>query len=243
LPEALQDRANRFAVLQGPFVVFVWFVVESSGLAPARRRQLASLRAMATLPNFQPMSDAKAGLDGVIAAAKQAPGRGLPPVHLWDPPHRGDIDIVIKKDGSWIHEGGRIGREALVRLFSTVLRKDEDGIYLVTPVEKMRITVEDAPFVAVRVDRAKTAVGGERLIFLTNVGDEVEAGPDNAIRVETGEDGEPRPYLHVRCGLEALISRPVFYELVEMAQERETPAGRRLGVASGGAWFDLGPAA
>jgi len=185
----------------------------------------------------------KAALDGVIAAAKQAPGRGLPPVHLWNPAHCGEIDIVIKRDGSWIHEGGRIGREALVRLFSTVLRKDEDGIYLVTPVEKMRITVEDAPFVAVRVDRAKTEDGDEALRFLTNVGDEVVAGPENAIRVETGADGEPRPYLHVRRGLEALIARPVFYELVEMAAERETPQGRRLGVASNGAWFDLGPAA
>jgi hypothetical protein len=179
----------------------------------------------------------KAALDGVIAAAKQAPGRGLPPVHLWNPAHCGEIDIVIRKDGSWIHEGGRIGREALVRLFSTVLRKDPDGIYLVTPVEKMRITVEDAPFVAVRVDRE-----GEALRFLTNVGDEVVAGPDNAIRVETGADGEPRPYLHVRRGLEALISRPVFYELVEMAQPRATDHGPALGVSSNGAWFELGPA-
>jgi hypothetical protein len=179
----------------------------------------------------------KAALDGVIAAAKQAPGRGLPPVHLWNPAHCGEIDIVIKKDGSWIHEGGRIGREALVRLFSTVLRKDEDGIYLVTPVEKMRITVEDAPFVAVRVDR-----DGSDLKFLTNVGDEVVAGPDNAIRVETDAEGEPRPYLHVRRGLEALISRPVFYELVEMAEARDTDHGPALGVSSGGAWFELGPA-
>jgi hypothetical protein len=184
----------------------------------------------------------KATLDGVIAAAKQAPGRGLPPVHLWNPPHCGEIDIVIKKDGSWVHEGGRIGREALVRLFSTVLRKDDDGIYLVTPVEKMRITVEDAPFVAVRVDRLKAADGGEALKFLTNVGDEVEAGPENAIRVETDPAGEPRPYLHVRRGLEALISRPVFYELVEMAQARDTDHGPVLGVGSNGAWFELGPA-
>jgi len=179
----------------------------------------------------------KAALDGVIAAAKQAPGRGLPPVHLWNPAHCGEIDIVIKKDGSWIHEGGRIGREALVRLFSTVLRKDPDGIYLVTPVEKMKITVEDAPFVAVRVDRE-----GGALKFLTNVGDEVEAGPDNAIRVEMGPDGAPRPYLHVRRGLDALITRPVFYELVEMAEERAGPAGPALGVASNGVWFPIGPA-
>jgi len=183
---------------------------------------------------------AKTGLDGVIAAAKaQAPGRGLPPVHLWNPAHCGDIDIVIRKDGLWFHEGSPIGREALVRLFSTVLRKDPDGFHLVTPVEKMRITVEDAPFIAVRVDRLEDGT----LRFLTNVGDEVDAGPENAIRVEMDEaTGEPRPYVHVRRGLEALITRPVFYELVEMAQERETPEGPRLGVASGGVWFPVGPA-
>jgi hypothetical protein len=181
----------------------------------------------------------KPGLEGVIAAAKaQAPGRGLPPVHLWNPAHCGDIDIVIRKDGLWFHEGAPIGREALVRLFSTVLRKDPDGFHLVTPAEKMKITVEDAPFIAVRVDRE-----GDALKFLTNVGDEVEAGPENQIRVEMDhETGEPRPYLHVRRGLEALIARPVFYELVEMAQERDTEEGPRLGVASNGAWFPIGPA-
>src|SRR4029453_10916526 len=175
------------------------------------------------------------GLDGVIAAAKQAPGRGLPPVHLWNPPHCGEIDIVIRKDGLWFHEGTPIGREALVRLFSTVLRKDPDGFHLVTPVEKMKITVEDAPFIAVRVDRV-----GDALRFLTNVGDEVEAGPDNAIRVEQDEDGAPRPYLHVRRGLEALIARPVFYELVELAEERDTAQGPTLGVSSNGGWFVVG---
>ncbi|WP_068875033.1 MULTISPECIES: DUF1285 domain-containing protein [unclassified Phenylobacterium] len=179
----------------------------------------------------------QSGLDGIAAAAKQAPGRGLPPVHLWNPAHCGEIDIVIKRDGRWLHEGAQINREALVRLFSTVLRKDPDGFHLVTPVEKMRIEVEDAPFIAVRVDRE-----GEALRFVTNVGDEVEAGPEHALRVELGEDGEPRPYLHVRRGLEALVARPVFYELVEMAEERETPEGRMLGVVSNGAWFPLGPA-
>src|SRR6478752_6694504 len=178
---------------------------------------------------------APSGLDGVIAAAKQAPGRGLPPVHLWNPPHCGEIDIVIKRDGLWFHEGTPIGREALVRLFSTVLRKDPDGFHLVTPVEKMKITVEDAPFIATRVDR-----DGEALKFLTNVGDEVEAGAENEIRIEMdAATGEPRPYLHVRRGLDALIARPVFYELVEMAQERETPEGPRLGVESNGTWFPV----
>jgi len=180
----------------------------------------------------------KPGLEQVVAAAQAANGaskRGLPPVHLWNPPNVGEIDIVIRKDGTWVHEGGVIGREALVRLFSTILRKDPDGIYLVTPHEKLRVAVEDAPFVAVRVDRAN---GGLR--FLTNVGDEVEAGPDHPIRVETDAAGGPRPYLHVRGGLEALITRPVFYELVEQAEERPTPRGAELGVVSNGAWFALG---
>ena len=167
-----------------------------------------------------------------------AAGRKLPPVEKWNPAHCGDIDIVIRRDGLWFHEGSPIGREALVRLFSTVLRKDPDGFHLVTPVEKMKITVEDAPFIAVRVDRV-----GEALRFLTNVGDEVEAGPENAIRVEMNpETGEPHPYLHVRRGLEALIARPVFYELVEMAEPRDTPDGPQLGVGSGGDWFPVGPA-
>ena len=175
------------------------------------------------------------GLEGVAQAAGAA--RGLPPVHLWNPAHCGEIDIVIRRDGSWWHEGTPIGREALVRLFSTVLRKDPDGFHLVTPVEKLRLTVEDAPFVAVRVDRR-----GDALRFLTNVGDEVEAGADNPIRVETDpETGEPAPYLHVRRGLEARIARPVFYELVETAEERATEQGRQLGVTSNGCWFPIAP--
>lgn len=177
------------------------------------------------------------GLEGVIAAARQAPGRGLPPVHLWNPAHCGAIDIVIRRDGLWFHEGSPIGRDALVRLFSTVLRRDPEGYVLVTPVEKLAIKVEDAPFVAVRVDRI-----GDALRFTTNVGDEVVAGPDNAVRVEIDPaSGEPRPYVHVRRGLEALISRPVFYELAEMAQDRDTADGPAMCVHSKGVWFPIGP--
>jgi hypothetical protein len=188
------------------------------------------------------MAETPRALEGVAAAARQAPGRGLPPVHLWNPAHHGEIDIVIRRNGHWFHEGAPIGREALVRLFSTILRRDPDGFHLVTPVEKMRITVEDAPFIAIRVDRARDEDGVEVLKFLTNVGDVVEAGPDNAIRVEIdAETGEPRPYLHVRRGLEALIARPVFYELVEMAEERDTPQGPTFGVSSNGAWFAIAP--
>jgi hypothetical protein len=189
------------------------------------------------------MAEASSGaLEKVSEAVKQAPGRGLPPVHLWNPAHCGEIDIVIQRNGLWRHEGTPIGREALVRLFSTVLRKDPDGFYLVTPVEKMKITVEDAPFVAVRVDRVAQA-GGQALRFLTNVGDQVDAGPENPIRVEVdAKTGEPHPYVHVRRGLEALIARPVFYELVEMAEERPTAEGPRLEVSSNGVWFPMGPA-
>lgn len=180
------------------------------------------------------MAETKAGLDGVIAAAGQSAKRGLPPVHLWNPPHCGEIDIQIRKDGLWLHEGAPIGRAPLVRLFSTVLRLDPDGYHLVTPVEKLRIRVEDAPFLAVRVDR-----DGDVLRFLTNVGDTVEAGPEHRLRVATDpETGEPAPYLHVRRGLEARLRRPVFYELVEMAEQR----GSEMGVFSQGTWFALGSA-
>jgi hypothetical protein len=166
----------------------------------------------------------------------------LPPVHLWNPAHCGDIDIVIKKSGLWFHEGTPIGREALVRLFSTVLRKDPDGFHLVTPVEKMRITVEDAPFIAVRLDAVADDAGEPVLRFTTNVGDTVEAGPNNPIRVEVDDQtGEPRPYVHVRRGLEALIARPVFYELSDLAEEREQAGEPILGVRSHGAWFPISP--
>ena len=178
-------------------------------------------------------------MDGLQRIAEEAGrAKGLPPVHLWNPAHCGEIDIVIRRDGLWMHEGTPIGREALVRLFSTVLRLDPDGHHLVTPVEKLKITVEDAPFLAVRVDR-----DGGVLRFLTNVGDAVEAGPEHAIRVDSDPDtGEPAPYLHVRRGLEARLTRPVFYELVEMAEVRDTPEGRRFGVSSNGAWFPVAPA-
>lgn len=170
------------------------------------------------------------GLAGVTAAAKAE--RGLPPVHLWHPEHCGDIDIVIRADGVWMHEGSPIGRPELVRLFSTVLRLDPDGYHLVTPAEKLKITVEDLPFRAVAV-----RVEGDELVFATDVGDEVTANADHPIVVETdAATGEPQPRLHVRRGLEARIVRPVFYELVERAET----VGDRLVLRSGGQVFDLG---
>jgi len=173
------------------------------------------------------------GLAGITAAAKQVPGKGLPPVHLWHPEHCGDIDIVIRADGTWMHEGSPIGRKELVRLFSTVLRLDPEGYHLVTPVEKMRITVEDLPFRAVMMERR-----GADLVFTTDVGDEVVADADHPITVETDPvTGEPAPRIHVRRGLEARIARTVFYDLVEMAQAVDG----RLCVTSAGLTFPLGP--
>lgn len=172
------------------------------------------------------------GLAGVAEAARAAPGRGLPPVHLWNPAHCGEIDIVIRADGVWMHEGSPIGRAPLVRLFSTVLRKDPDGYHLVTPVEKLKITVQDLPFLAVAVERIN-----DQWAFTTEVGDRVEAGMDHPIVVETDPaTGEPAPRVHVRADLWARIARPVFYELVEAA----TLENGRLWMASGGARFDLG---
>ena len=178
------------------------------------------------------MDNPKSGLNAVAVAAKQAPGKGLPPVHLWHPEHCGDIDIVIRTDGVWMHEGSPIGRKELVRLFSTVLRKDPDGYHLVTPVEKLKITVEDLPFRAVAMRRE-----GDALIFTTDVGDEVTASEADAIVVETDPaTGEPAPRIHVRYDLWARIARSVFYEMVEMAQEVDG----RLVVRSGGQVFSLG---
>lgn len=173
------------------------------------------------------------GLASVAAAARQAPGRGLPPVHLWHPAHCGEIDIVIRRDGVWMHEGSPIGRTELVRLFSTVLRKDADGYVLVTPGEKLSIAVEDLPFRAVSVESE-----GEALVFTTDVGDEAIAGPDNPIRVDTDPDtGEPSPSVRVRADLWARIARPVFYELVEMGTLRDG----QLTIRSQGQDFLLGP--
>ncbi|VXB27234.1 DUF1285 domain-containing protein [Brevundimonas sp. G8] len=178
------------------------------------------------------MDNPKSGLNAVAEAAKQAPGRGLPPVHLWHPEHCGEIDIVIRADGVWMHEGSPIGRKELVRLFSTVLRKDPDGYHLVTPVEKLKIQVEDLPFQAVAVTR-----NGDDLMFMTDVGDEVRASEADSIVVETDPTtGEPAPRIHVRRDLWARIARSVFYELVEMAEEVDG----WLVVRSGGQVFSLG---
>lgn len=159
--------------------------------------------------------------------------RRLPPVEQWNPTHCGDAEMRIARDGTWYHQGSPIGRPAMVRLFSTVLRREPDGGFvLVTPVEKLSIEVEDAPFVAT-VLKVEGEGQATRLVFQLNTGDLVTAGSGHPLRFEEGDDG-PRPYLHVRGGLEALVARPVYYELAELALAADEP-----GLWSDGVFFPL----
>jgi hypothetical protein len=173
--------------------------------------------------------------EGLARAARAAGVKGPPPVHLWNPPFCGDIDMRIARDGTWFYNGTPIGRPAMVALFASILRKDGDAFFLVTPVEKVGITVEDAPFVALDVERQ-----GEDLRFTTNVGDRCIAGAENPIRVSIdGETGEPTPYLHIRRGLEARIDRKSFYRLVEMGEIESVDGEDWFGVWSRGAFFPI----
>ncbi len=164
--------------------------------------------------------------------------RRLPPVDAWHPTHCGDSDMRIAADGTWWHAGTPIGRPELVRLFSTILRREADGSFvLVTPGEKLDIAVDDAPFVAVEATIDGSGAGTS-IAFRLNTGDHVIAGPDHALRLETAADGSPRPYVHVRSRLDALVLRPVFYHLAEVALAIDPP-----GLWSGGAFFPFGPTA
>ena len=179
----------------------------------------------------------KPDAENLAAAAKAAGKRGLPPVHLWNPEFCGDLDMRIARDGTWFYLGTPIGRKELVRLFSTILRRDGDDYFLVTPVEKVGITVEDAPFVA--VDFERDGEGQDQVLtFETNVGDVVVAGPDNPIRVaRDAETGEPSPYILVRRNLEALIDRKSFYRLVEIGSHEDRDGTRWFGLWSSGQFF------
>lgn len=182
----------------------------------------------------------------MIARAAEQTGtgkRGLPPVDSWNPPFCGDLDMEVRADGTWFYLGTPIGRPALVRLFSTVLRKDEDGrTYLVTPVEKVGIRVEDAPFVAVEMSVTQRE-SGPLLTFRTNLGDVIEAGDEHPLRFEiAGEERQLKPYLHVRGRLEALVSRAVMYDLVELGEEVEVNGVAMFAIRSGGAVFPVMPA-
>lgn len=167
--------------------------------------------------------------------ARLAEENRLPPVERWNPTHCGDSEMRIARDGTWFHQGSPIGRPAMVRLFSTILRREPDGGYvLVTPVEKLDIAVEDAPFQAVEV-KIEGEGEGTTLAFRLNTGDIVTAGAEHPLRFESTEEG-PRPYLHVRGGLEALVARPVYYELATLALAGDD---QPPGIWSAGTFFPL----
>lgn len=185
----------------------------------------------------------KPSAESLAEAARAAGKRGLPPVHLWNPEYCGELDMRIGRDGTWYYLGTPIGRKRLVRLFSTILRRDGDDYFLVTPVEKVGITVDDAPFVAVDFDR--TGAGREQVVrFETNVGDLAEAGPEHPIRVTRDETtGEPSPYVLVRANLEALIDRKSFYRLVDLCVHEDHEGAQWFGLWSGGVFFPFIPSA
>ena len=177
------------------------------------------------------------GLDAVRAAAK----KGLPPVHLWHPPFCGDIDMRIARDGTWFHEGSPIGRMPLVKLFSSILRLEEGKYFLVTPVEKVGIVVDDAPMLAIDFEVEDTGTA-QVLRFFTKTEDEVVANAENPIRVaRDAANGEPAPYVHVRAGLEALIDRKSFYRLVDLGVHHAVAGQDWFGLWSGGSFFPIIP--
>ncbi|MCX7644936.1 MAG: DUF1285 domain-containing protein [Rhodobacteraceae bacterium] len=185
----------------------------------------------------------KPSAESLAASAGAATRKGPAPVHLWNPPFCGDLDMEIRRDGTWFYLGTPIGRPELVRLFSSILKREGDRYFLVTPVEKVGIRVEDAPFVAVDF-RAEGEGRDQRLTFVTQVGEEVEAGPDHPIRVERDPaTGEPSPYVLVRANLEALIDRKSFYRLVEIGVHEVHGGERWFGLWSGGVFFPVIPSA
>ncbi|MDF2115145.1 DUF1285 domain-containing protein [Roseiarcaceae bacterium H3SJ34-1] len=182
-----------------------------------------------------------AGLNNLAAAARAAGSRGLPPVHLWDPPYCGDIGLRIGRDGTWYYQNSPIGRPALVKLFASILRKDRakdlDRHVLVTPVEKVAVEVEDAPFLAVQL-----VVEDGKLNFRTNVDDWVSADREHPLRFEPGPSDGIKPYVLVRGGLWALVARSVYYDLVERGETRILEGRPMFGVASGDEFFAIAPA-
>ena len=176
------------------------------------------------------------------AALGDQPKRGLPPVEAWNPPYCGEIDMRIASDGTWFHNGTPIRRPALVKLFATILRREPDGrIVLVTPVERVGITVEDAPFVAVEMAVEGTGEA-RRIAFRTNVDDLVPLDAEHALRFEEDSEGGFRPYIHVRRGLWALLTRALAYDLAEMGEEREIDGARWFGLAAAGGFHRIAPA-
>ncbi len=182
------------------------------------------------------------GIDAIANSAKREGGKGPPPVHLWNPPFCGDIDMRIAADGTWYYMKTPIGRPALVKLFASVLKREANKYFLVTPVEKVGIVVEDAPFLAVEV-QTQDQTGDRVLRFRTNVDDWVECGPEHVLRFdpEPGTGGL-KPYLHVRHDLWARLTRPLFYDLVALGEERDIDGRRMFGVASNNSFFPMAQA-
>ncbi|MFC0278772.1 DUF1285 domain-containing protein [Falsigemmobacter intermedius] len=181
--------------------------------------------------------------DSLMKAAGDSARKGPPPVHLWNPDFCGDLDMEIKRDGTWFYLGTPIGRPAMVKLFSSILKLEDGKYFLVTPVEKVGIRVEDAPFVAVDF-RIEDPGPDQRLTFVTHVEDEVTAGPDHPIRVTRDpESGEPAPYVMVRRGLEARIDRKSFYRLIDLGEHADHEGSRWFGIRSGGVFFPIIPSA
>lgn len=181
--------------------------------------------------------------ENLMSSVKAASKKGPPPVHLWNPEFCGDLDMRIARDGTWWYLGTPMGRKELVKLFSSILRKDGDDYFLVTPVEKVGITVDDAPFVA--VDFESTNEGRNQVLtFTTHVDDTAIAGPDHPIRVvRDPETGEPSPYVLIRANLEALIDRKSFYRLVEIGAHEELEGESWFGLWSSGQFFPVIPSA
>jgi hypothetical protein len=186
--------------------------------------------------------DQTTGLDALAGEARKAAGKGPPPVHLWNPPFCGDLDMRIATDGTWYYLRTPIGRPALVKLFASVLKREGDSYFLVTPVEKVGITVDDAPFLAVEL-QTEQGPDGRVLNFRTNVDDWVGCGPDHVLRFEPEPGtGGLKPYLHVRRDLWAKVTRALFFDLVALGEEREIKGERMFGVSSGGGFFAMAPA-
>jgi len=188
--------------------------------------------------------EGQSGLESITGALARAAGKGKgpPPVEKWNPPFCGDLDMRIGTDGTWFYLKTPIGRPALVRLFASVLKREGDKYFLVTPVEKCGIVVDDAPFMAVELD-VKESSAGRVLNFRTNVDDWVECGPDHALRFEPEPaTGGLKPYLHVRRDLWAKVTRALFFDLVELGEEREVEGRAMFGVTSMGIFFAMAPA-
>ncbi len=194
---------------------------------------------MAANKRMQPSDGPSA--ESLIASIKSSKRKGPPPVHLWNPPFCGDLDMRIARDGNWFYLGTPIGRKPLVKLFASIIRRDGDDYFLVTPVEKVGIKVDDAPFVAVDFEVAGSG-RDQSVTFITNVDDSATAGKRNPLRiVRSPEDGEVSPYVTVRANLEALIDRKSFYRLVDICMHEEHEGAKWFGVWSDGIFFPFIP--